>query len=112
MSRKTVSLFTKVKKAILANPESYNQEIPSWGRKPNKDNPACIIGWARYFLPKGTDHYDLKSYGLTKWQYYALYDACYWPNKFYDADRDGPDWSNITASTAAKRIDYFIKTGK
>lgn len=39
--------------------------------------------------------------------FYKLYYPTQWPHKFYPVDIG---WSHISASTAIKRIDHFIKT--
>lgn len=91
-----------VQKQILKHPKTYNQ---SRDRNPECGSPSCIIGWMKFLTRKWKlGYWDM----MTTAQHGRLYWANYWPGKFCVSC--GSAWASITAKTAARRIDVFIKS--
>lgn len=108
----------EVKRAILAQPEAYDQSTCM--------SPACIIGWAIYLIgqqlaPKEREQLEeaytdiryatsisplaRKTMQITEKQFWALYCYEYWPKKFHTEKNPSP-------KIAAQRLDHFLRTGK
>lgn len=122
----------EVKRAILAQPEAYDQSDAGMRRIMNREaqhsckSPACIIGWAIYLIgqqlaPKEREQLEeaytdiryatsisplaRKTMQITEKQFWALYCYEYWPKKFHTEKNPSP-------KIAAQRLDHFLRTGK
>ncbi len=125
LKRETIQKLRAIKKAILAEPEKYNQR--TWADPNTCGTPCCIAGWAdrlevseATFLEHadlGRDDFDFAGRGqkllsLTDDQAERLFDG-YMPLP-YDKDyylAKLMDNHKGMAKAGARRIEHFIRTG-
>lgn len=131
LSKETIAKLREVKAAILANPKFYIQDayIAEYADIPTTcGTTCCIAGWADFIVNGAEEHNERakkylvnwlgvswravgsKALGLTQDQTYNLFSSAdEWPSPFSEQyyTESSPEHH---AKTAAKRIDFFIKT--
>lgn len=114
---RAVRILKKVRKAILEEPEAYDQgDLGPMrnGVHPTCGSPACIIGWAIFFRFKekenAPDGYPDDQLYMTPQQVDRLFHKLDWPLKFREEFNAVRHDQVKEAKVAAKRIQHFIKT--
>ena len=124
-TKEQVKLWEKVRDAILAEPEAYEQSNPYYEiifkekGKPNCDSPVCILGWVSYFTKRRAAHRlsDKKNaeifLGLTgkESEYIFFHDGCMWKESFSKRFRKAKTPKG-RARIAASYINDILKTGE
>ncbi len=127
LSAKTVRMLKAVRRAILLNPERYDQSVSSYPytQKPICDRkikdcgtPLCILGWVCYLFgplwhdvgnSEGADEIAGRILGLDDDQCNRLWHVEEWPLRFQDG-YDDAFGAREQARAGADRITHFIKT--
>lgn len=126
LPKKAVTILRQVKRAILAEPELYDQQlVPA----DSCDTPCCLLGWVVWMdspsrfdelLRNDASEFEwdeaaIKILGLEdilpnvedQWRLFGS--GCSWPAKFREA-LYASDTAAERAKAAAARIEHFIAT--